>query len=148
MTELIDAKRRDGATLLVTQSFDADGIEIISVPLQHSDKEATLYLEDWNELLKLGCIPLWKFYDGHVYQRTKVKISIARLVSNALKGEKVSYRDGSPFNLKTNNLVKGIGAGKETERNKLNLDYGTMKPTVVISYRYISPSWNPNYYNQ
>lgn len=130
--------------VIITQSIDTDGIQVISVPVKNTEHQAVLYLQDWQELLELGCNPLWKLKDGHVCQRTTINISIARLVSDARKGERVSYSDGSPFNLKSSNLVKAVGAGKFIERDKLNID--CIKPKVALSYRYINPSWNPNYY--
>jgi hypothetical protein len=129
------------AIVTVTHFLDDGGTPIVSVPLTNTNKNAILCQSDFNELIRLGVDPRWKLATGQVFQRGENHVSVARLIANAKKGEKVQYRDGDTLNLKLNNLITSHGAGRFTERDKLNREYVTLKDKVELNHIHQLPSW-------
>src|SRR5437879_5988900 len=99
-------------TIEVTHFLDEDGIPLVSVPLTNIDKNVTLYQEDFNRLFQSGLDPRWRLSLGQVLERGSARVSVARLVANAKKGDKIQYLDRNPCNLRRDNLVAAAGGGK------------------------------------
>jgi len=99
---------------------DADGQRLVHVALANSQQRATLYAEDYHRLMDAGWSPYWQHtQDGHgnayptlgAYNPKGVDclVSVARLIAHAKAGQRLSYADGNPLNLRAENLklVKG-----------------------------------------
>ena len=129
-------------TVTVTHSLDDDdGTPIVSVPLINSKQIAILNQSDYQELISIGVDPRWKLARSQVFERGRTLVSIARLIANAKKGEKVQYKDGNQLNLRRKNLVISIGAGKHTERDRLNKEHGVLRDKVEVKHNHKLPSW-------
>jgi hypothetical protein len=105
--------------LEVTHDLDEEGNSIVLVPLTNSDQSAVLYQEDFNSLIDKGLDPRWRISNGQIIERGKGRVSIARLIADAGKGDKVQYKDRNPCNLKRDNLVTAAGGGRQVTRDKL-----------------------------
>jgi hypothetical protein len=106
---------------------------IVTVPLSNSPLKVRLLERDYEYLEILGVGLPWKLYLGYVAVRNNDKdISIARLLTLADKGQKVSYADGSPLNLTRPNLVIKPGAGRHRATDTLNIkEYKQNRPQIV-----------------
>lgn len=105
---------------------DRDGQLCVRVPLAHTDRSATLYVEDFFRLLSAGVSANWAVNYSSPTGRGYVKVSVpgqdrrlvARLLTGAGPRQQVRYRNGNPLDLRTPNLTVQEGAGR--------LDYGEM----------------------
>lgn len=108
---------------------DADGQQLAHVALANTNKRATLYAEDHAWLMAKGWSPYWSLTNTggrHDYvlanargpRDTPRTITIARLIAQAAKGQRVTYADGDRTNLRRDNLVvvKGGGLTKANAR--------------------------------
>lgn len=96
---------------------DADGQQCVRLCLSGREVSAELYADDFAALLASGVSPFWFLCwnkrEGVQYVRATVpghnKRAVARLLTRAGKGEKVTYRDGNRLNLRRGNLVIARG---------------------------------------
>lgn len=104
---------------------DADGQELAYIALANTDRRATLYAEDFQRLRDAGWSPHWsltntggRFAYVLAHARNTMNrprsITLARLVAQAAKGQRITYADGDRTNLRRDNLliVKGGGSSK------------------------------------
>ncbi|WP_153242615.1 hypothetical protein [Frateuria defendens] len=100
---------------------DADGQEVVHVPLANSQQQATLYAEDYRKLMAAGFSRFWKYVQdgcGRAYPTLNAytsdghnrEVTIARLVAGAGRGQRVRAIDGNALNLRTENLEFFPGA--------------------------------------
>jgi hypothetical protein len=126
--------------VLVTHFMSEDGeTPLVSVPLSNIEKDVILFEGDFNELISRGLDPRWKLTSGLVYTRGEKKISIARLIVDAKKGDKVKHQDGNPLNLKRDNLVSAGGGGRETTNDRVKLP--TKRLNFRLEHKYNKPAW-------
>lgn len=86
---------------------DENGKHVVKVPLSSTDNYATLYEQDFNDLVDLGLSANWKQgADGIVQVRVpgRTNLSVARLVTDA-SSQRVSYLNGDKRDLRRDNLV-------------------------------------------
>jgi hypothetical protein len=127
--------------------FMEDETPCVSVPLTNSELKVTMYQDDFNKLYELGLDPRWKLSRGQVVSRGRKGVSIARLVAEAGKGDKIQYLDRDPYNLRRSNLVFGKGAGTHNTRELLspqNMQHTSLRDKVTLTHKYINPSWMNN----
>ncbi|MHB1058063.1 MAG: hypothetical protein ACYC0F_09300 [Rhodanobacter sp.] len=104
---------------------DADGQQLVHIALANTDQRATLYAEDFQRLMDAGWPPYWsltntggRFDYVLAYARSPMNrprsITLARLIAQAAKGQRITYADGDRTNLRRDNLliVKGGGPTK------------------------------------
>jgi hypothetical protein len=80
----------------ITHFLDEDGSPLVTVPLTNTDAEVILYEADFNSLYQSGLDPRWRLSMGQVIERGRDRVSVARLVANARKGDKIQYLDRNP----------------------------------------------------
>ncbi|PAY10973.1 hypothetical protein CK489_02170 [Bradyrhizobium sp. UFLA03-84] len=105
--------------LQILHDIDDDGNEIVNVPLSKSTSFATLYLEDYNELMALGVSSRWTLNQGIVSICVPKRscLSVARIITDAA-GERVAYANGDKTDLRRSNLVfAGKGNSKIRARD-------------------------------
>jgi hypothetical protein len=96
----------------IISSFENDR-EVYSVPLSNSLQRVTIFKDDYDYLTEIGCGVPWQFHLGYVAVRNDCKlVSIGRVLASAGEGQKVSYIDHNPFNLRKDNLFLRPGGGK------------------------------------
>lgn len=94
-----------------------NGRKVVQIPLSNSNRNVKLYRRDYLELEALGASLPWKWSQDCVYVRNNNRnVSIARLILDADKGQKVSYIDGNPYNLIRTNLMRIRGGGLSRAR--------------------------------
>lgn len=102
---------------------DADGQQLVHVALANTDRRATLYAEDYDRILAAGFSPCWsitstggRFEYVLVAARSpangKRSLTVARLVAEAGKGQRVGYSDNDRLNLRRDNLTINQGPAK------------------------------------
>jgi hypothetical protein len=96
---------------------------IVHVPLDYSDRPAILYEDDFALLMDMGVSPRWAYNAatmGHVkcYCGGKA-LSIARILVDAGKGERIQFLNGDRTDLRRDNLVIAKGAGILRDRDYL-----------------------------
>jgi hypothetical protein len=102
---------------------DADGQQLVHAALANTDRRATLYAEDYERILAMGFSPCWsitstggRFEYVLVAARStangKRSLTVARLVAEAGKGQRVGYLDGDRLNLRRDNLTINQGPAK------------------------------------
>jgi hypothetical protein len=77
--------------------------------------------------MNLGISPYWKLSQGQV--KTE-KLSIARLIVDADKGQKVQFLDRNPTNLRRENLVRARGGGLFRARDQISRAHRFHKPEL------------------
>lgn len=92
----------------------------VHVPLEHNDKPAIIYEDDFALLMDMGVSPRWAYNAatmGHVkvYSNNKI-LSVARILVDAGKGERVQFLNGNRTDLRRDNLVIAKGAGNMRDR--------------------------------
>lgn len=126
--------------ITIEHSLDEDGVPIVSIPVSNSNKNATLFEEDYNLLVSIGVDPRWRLSANCVL--AKGKSPIARLIADAKSGETIRYKDRDSLNLKRDNLVTVIGAaGRSNAREKLAEKPVTFRETVKVNHIHMRPSW-------
>lgn len=108
---------------------DADGQQLAHVALANTGQRATLYAEDHAWLMGEGWSPYWSLTNTggrHDYVLANARgprnnprtVTVARLIAQAAKGQRVTYADGDHTNLRRDNLriVKGGGLTKAHAR--------------------------------
>jgi hypothetical protein len=91
---------------------------IVIVPLTNSERKVKLNEDDYLELERLGVGLPWRWNQEQVWVRNNNRnISVARLILDADKGEKISFKDGDPSNLIRSNLVRIPGSSKYRARD-------------------------------
>jgi hypothetical protein len=109
----------------------ADSRKIVIVPLTNSSRKVKLYQEDYEALERLGVGLPWRWNQEQVWVRNNNRnISVARLIVDADKGEKISFKDGDPANLIRSNLVRIPGSSKYRAREHVALKFSG-KPQEV-----------------
>lgn len=108
----------------VTHFKNPDGNEhVVQVPLDHNEKPATIYEDDFKLLMDMGVSPRWSYNAstmGHVKVSCNNKLlSIARILVDAGKGQKVQFLNGDRTDLRRDNLVVASGAGNQRDRDYL-----------------------------
>ncbi|MFK2904839.1 hypothetical protein ISP17_12820 [Dyella ginsengisoli] len=102
---------------------DADGNRLAHIALAHTHERATLYAEDYERVLAQGFSPYWAIASTggrHRYVLVQARspsnigrsLTVARLVAQAGKGQRVGYADGDRLNLRRENLVLVKGPAK------------------------------------
>jgi hypothetical protein len=104
---------------------DADGKQLAHVALANTQQRATLYAEDYKQLMEQGWSPYWSLTNtggrfeyvlshAHGSTGTRRTITLARLIAQAAKKQQVKYADGDRTNLRRDNLliVRGSGSAK------------------------------------
>ena len=95
---------------------DADGQELAHVALANTQQRATLYAEDYKQLMDDGWSPYWSLTNTggrfeyvliHAHGPTgrRRTITLARLIAQAAKKQQVTYADGDRTNLRRDNLL-------------------------------------------
>jgi len=104
----------------IEHTTDDEGKDIARVPLMNSADKATVYEDDFKFLMDLGVSPHWKWSTGQVsVGNGKGNLSIARLLIDAGKGQKIIYLDQDRTNLRRQNLVVSTGGGKFRTREQI-----------------------------
>src|SRR5689334_10410359 len=89
---------------------DEKGAKIVKIPIANTEYYATLYADDFKELMAMGVSPRWSYYSGHVKAVANSKTyCVARALMDATKGEQVKYLNGDRFDLRRDNLVIARG---------------------------------------
>lgn len=102
---------------------DADGNRLVHVALACTHERATLYAEDYERVIADGFSPYWAIASTGGRQRYVLvqarspsnvgrSLTVARLVAQAGKGQRVGYSDGDRLNLRRENLVLTKGPAK------------------------------------
>jgi hypothetical protein len=113
---------RQRRTIEITHSRNSnDKNNLVQVPLDDSDKPAILYESDFALLMDMGVSLRWNYNAGtmgHVkcYSGGRA-LSIARILVDAGKGEKVQFLNGDRTDLRRDNLVVAKGAGNLRDRD-------------------------------
>ncbi len=108
-----------------------NGRKIVVVPLSNSKRTVKLYETDYNELVVLGVGLPWKWMQETVYVRSNNQnISIARLIVDADKGQRVSYLDGDPTNLTRPNLIRIAASSKYRARARIARSFRRNEPQI------------------
>jgi hypothetical protein len=104
----------------IEYSIDQDGKDVVLVPLSNGQK-VILYETDFDFLMELGCSPRFSLHLGIVKFRPLrgFDISIARLLLDAGKKQKVMYLNDRKLDLRRPNLVLAKGRGTRNERKEL-----------------------------
>lgn len=95
---------------------DNAGRELAHVPLANREERATLYAEDYRRLMAGEWSPCWQLTNvGWKFPYVLVRalnpkgkhrtLTVARLVAQVGKGQRVSYADGNRLNLRRDNLL-------------------------------------------
>jgi hypothetical protein len=93
---------------------------VLELSLKNSDRTVFIDEDDFNDLMLLDIPMEWILFLGLVWaRRGRQRISIARLIRDAGKGTKVTYKDGNQLNLRRDNLIIATGAGKASPRQQL-----------------------------
>lgn len=95
---------------------------IIQVPLARSDKTASIYEEDFNELMRLGVPDHWLLVQAQVMVRVPKRnnpANVARLMMDAKANQAVKFLDKDKCNLVRDNLLIEKGPGKYDARKVL-----------------------------
>jgi hypothetical protein len=91
----------------ILHTIDENSKGLVKVPLLNSDRYATLYELDFNELIDLGLSSVWKLgTDGvvHVSVPGRTNLSVARVITDAFT-QRVGYLNGDKTDLRRDNLV-------------------------------------------
>lgn len=102
---------------------DADGQQLVHIALGNSGKQASLYIESYEQLIDEGFSSCWQHTEdgrGHGYvtlgayspKGVDCLVPVARLIAQAQAGQIVRYADGNPLNLRTDNLKLMAGAAR------------------------------------
>ena len=105
----------------IEYSIDQDGKDVVLVPLSNGQK-VILYETDFDLLMELDCAPRFSLQLGIVKFRPLrgFDISIARLLLDAGKKQKVMYLNDNKLDLRRPNLVLAKGRGTRNERQGLS----------------------------
>lgn len=91
----------------IKHQTDRAGIAIVTIPV--SNKQCTLFEDDFNALISLGLSPLWSYDKGKGVvawlKRWRRWGSLARIVVDAAPGTNVIFKDGNKLNLRRDNLI-------------------------------------------
>jgi hypothetical protein len=129
---------------IIRHLTDTDGKRIVEVPLgQNGKRVAVLYEQEFEELIGLGLSPRWRILkDRNNAMRVTVwlgsikqQISVARLICGADVHQNVSYLDGNPFNLRSTNLLLGMGRGTRNDRTLIK---PAKNSSMVFKHEYIN----------
>ena len=107
--------KQDPAARELREGIDADGTPLVYVPLANSDKCATVAKRDYKNVLAMGVSPFWQWNTNgklNHYVRAGQRVgpsarwfvSIARMIVGAQVGERVTFKDSDPTNLRRSNL--------------------------------------------
>ena len=112
-------------TRVIRHFIDEEGKHVVQVPLDSTAKKNAIVLEkDFDELIQLGLSPIWCTIPNR--KRSIVAVwnnplrryaSVARMVANAGPGQAVSFANGNTFDLRSTNLVVGLGEGTRKDRD-------------------------------
>lgn len=97
-------------------TIDGDGRELAHVPLANREERATLYADDYRRIINGEWSPCWQLTNvGWKFPYVLVRalnhkgnnrtLTVARLVAEVGKGQRVSYVDGDRLNLRRDNLL-------------------------------------------
>ena len=93
---------------------------VLELTLINSDRTVKIDECDFNDLILLDIAMDWILFEGLVWVRKgDQRISIARLIRDAGKGTKITYKDKNPLNLRRDNLIIANGAGKASPKQQL-----------------------------
>lgn len=95
---------------------------IVKVPLSRDGKqEATISLEDYQELISLGMFQNWALRGGVVGAcgPGNVRVIVSRVLLDAKPGQTVEYKDGDKSNLLRENLSLREGYSVHHDRDLL-----------------------------
>ncbi|MDX8500148.1 hypothetical protein RFM99_17200 [Mesorhizobium sp. VK4C] len=129
---------------------------LVHIPLGRSGtEEATVDLDDWEELVSLKLSPNWNLQGGQVSSRGPlgVEVMVARVLTDARPGQRILFLNGDHRDLRKSNLglqeygmsvnhdrALLIEAAAEFERRKvLALAKGTYKPRFRKRVPIINP---------
>ena len=113
---------------------------VVFVPLTNSSRKVKLYNADYQELKRLGAGLPWRWNQEQVWVRNNNRnISVARLIMDADKGEKISFKDGDPSNLVQSNLIRVPGSSKYRARHKLLPKFKRRADQIRHIYNQIKP---------
>lgn len=114
---------------------DSDGRRLAHVALAETARRATLYAEDLERVLAAGWSPFWSYtstdkttprrryvlVQGYNANGRRRSLTVARLVAEVSKGQRVKYADGDRLNLRRENLlIKKGGAWMPLESLRPN----------------------------
>jgi hypothetical protein len=100
---------------------------VIQRPLTNSDREVSIYEEDFKELLRLGIDPRWSLTQGQVMVRVPNRnnlSNVARLLMDAKANQVVKFLNKDKCDLTRENLVIEKGPGKYDARKVLEQEQG------------------------
>ncbi|MCG7504764.1 hypothetical protein [Mesorhizobium retamae] len=131
-------------------SGDRENGFLVHVPIGRDGvNEATLDLDDYNELVSFKVYPNWQLRGGQVGARGPlgIEVLIARVLTNAEPGQRVLYVDGSPFNLRRGNLdLQDWGSSIRHDRGELieaHAEFERRKLIEVAAGSYHPRFWKP-----
>ena len=109
---------------------------ICKVPIENfPGKFATLDEADLEVLLGLGVSMVWKFSNGNVWSQSGArKISVARLIVDAGRGQNVMSIDRNPFNLTRNNLAVAVGRAQYRTRDQIDHSPHRLRREVILEH--------------
>lgn len=139
----------------ITHLTDQDGNRLVHVPL---DNEGTRYaIADeliYQDLVDLGLSPIWRIkldrgQERVVYWNRTVEqlTSVARVIADAGFRQAVTYANGNPLDLRSNNLVIGAGKGIRHDRKELTRSKG-LYPHTIVKHEYINNNNNKEINNE
>lgn len=139
-----------------TFTTDSNGQRLAHVALAGTNQRATLYTEDLERILADGWSPFWSFtitdktaprrkyvlVHGYNAKGRHRSITVARLVAEVSKGQRVKYADGDRLNLRRENLLMKKG-GAWMPLESLRPNKGTQREHAVppVPQR---PAWEPH----
>src|SRR5262245_20866008 len=120
-----------------------NGWHVIKVSLDNSDGYVILDQSSFDDLLSLGVGLPWRVWKKQVYVRNKGGyLSVARLVTNAGRHERLIYLDGNRFNLTRINLVVDKGGPAKSR------DRALVVPRMVqVKYKHVDGVINEHSFN-
>jgi hypothetical protein len=105
--------------MIVKIEHSRDGeIKIIKVPIAESKLKATLYEDDFDDLMRLGISPKWKLYHDQIVVRNNGRyVGVGRLIRHAGPNQRVVCKDDDATNLRRDNLVLAPGPSRYDARS-------------------------------
>ncbi len=103
---------------------DSKGVALAIVPLGPYGMRGNAIIEEiyFDALISMGVSSNWNTTNGNVIAKgiNSRNVSIARIITGAIAGQRVKYLDGNPLNLRRENLSLIDGWSMQTDELVFN----------------------------